>query len=34
MTGGVSKKLWEVSDIAALVADPVPAKHGSYKKEN
>jgi len=33
MAAGVSKKLWEISDIAALVSDPVPAKRGSYKKK-
>jgi hypothetical protein len=34
MAAGVSKKLWEISDIAALVVDPVPSKRGSYKKKN
>ena len=33
MAAGVSDKLWEISDIAALVADPVPTKRGSYKKK-
>ncbi len=33
MAAGVSKKLWEISDIAALVADTAPTKRGSYKKK-
>ena len=33
MAAGVSDKLWEISDIAALVPNPVPAKRGSYKKK-
>jgi hypothetical protein len=34
MTAGVSDKLWEVSDIAALVeaAEAKLAKRGAYKK--
>lgn len=32
MAAGVSDKLWSIADIAALVADPVPAKRGPYKK--
>ena len=34
MAAGVADRLWDVSDIAALVeaADPVPAKRGPYKK--
>jgi len=34
MAAGVSKKLWEISDIAALVQELVPAKRGSYKKKD
>ena len=34
MAAGVSKTLWEISDIAALVPAPVPAKRGNYKKKN
>lgn len=33
MAAGVSKKLWDISDIAALVPDPVPARRGNYKKK-
>src|SRR5450756_1788369 len=33
MAAGVSKKLWDIADIAALVPDPVQAKRGSYKKK-
>jgi IS1 family transposase len=33
MAAGVSEKLWEISDIAALVSDPIPMKRGSYKKK-
>jgi len=32
MAEGVSKMLWSIADIAALVADPVPAKRESYKR--
>ena len=34
MAAGVSKKLWEISDIAALIPDPVPVKRGSYRKKS
>jgi hypothetical protein len=34
MAAGVSKKLWDISDIAALVADPVPKKRGSYRQKS
>jgi hypothetical protein len=35
MAAGVSSKLWEVADIAALVeaAEEKAAKRGSYKKK-
>ena len=33
MAAGVSDKLWEISDIAALVSKPVAKKRGSYKKK-
>ncbi len=34
MAAGVTKRLWEMSDIVALVeaAEPKPAKRGSYKE--
>lgn len=34
MAAGVSERLWEVADIAALVeeAENAPKKRGSYKK--
>lgn len=34
MAAGVTDRLWEVKDIAALVeaANPAPAKRGPYKK--
>jgi hypothetical protein len=34
MAAGVSDRVWEVSDIVALleVAEPKPGKRGSYKK--
>ena len=36
MAAGVSDRLWEVSDIVALVeaAEPAPKKRGTYKKRN
>lgn len=34
MAAGVSKKLWEFSDIAALVPEIAQKKHGNYKKKN
>jgi len=36
MVAGVSDRLWEVSDIVALVepADAKPAKRGPYKKQD
>ncbi len=33
MAAGVSEKLCEISDVAALVSDPIPMKRGSYKKK-
>jgi hypothetical protein len=33
MAAGVSETLWSIADIAGLVADPIPAKRGSYKKK-
>ena len=32
MAASVSDKLWSITDIAALVPEPVTAKRGSYKK--
>jgi len=32
MAAGVSDKLWGITDIAALVSEPVAKKRGSYKK--
>jgi hypothetical protein len=34
MAAGVTKQLWSIDDIAALVeaADPVPGKRGPYKQ--
>lgn len=34
MAAGVSNRLWEVSDIVALLeaAEPKPGKRGPYKK--
>jgi hypothetical protein len=34
MAAGVSERLWEVSDIVALLeaAEPKPGKRGPYKK--
>lgn len=34
LMAGVTNKLWSIADIAALVADPAPAKRGPYKKKN
>ncbi|KXS32534.1 MAG: Uncharacterized protein AWT59_1367 [Candidatus Gallionella acididurans] len=33
MEAGVSKTLWEISDIVALIPEEVPKKRGSYKKK-
>jgi IS1 family transposase len=33
MEAGVSKTLWEISDIVALIPEDVPKKRGSYKKK-
>jgi hypothetical protein len=35
MAAGVSQRLWEVSDIVALLeaAEPKPGKRGPYKKK-
>ncbi|MEO5971603.1 MAG: IS1 family transposase [Bdellovibrionia bacterium] len=33
MAAGVSEKLWEISDIAALIIDEAPKKRGAYKKK-
>jgi len=34
MAAGVSDKLWNIADIAALVPEPVTKKRGTYKKKN
>lgn len=34
MEAGISKTLWEISDIVALISEGVPKKRGSYKKKN
>jgi IS1 family transposase len=36
MAAGVTNRLWEISDIVALIeaADPAPKKRGPYKKRN
>ncbi len=31
---GISKMLWEISDIDALIPEEAPKKRGSYKKKN
>jgi len=33
MAAGVSKTLWEISDIVALIPEEAPKKRGSYKKK-
>jgi len=32
MEGGISEKLWEISDIVKLIPEEAPKKRGSYKK--
>jgi IS1 family transposase len=32
MEAGISQKLWEISDIVALIPEDAPKKRGSYKK--
>jgi hypothetical protein len=32
MAAGVTEKLWDLSDMAALLDKPAPAKRGPYKK--
>ncbi len=34
MEAGISKKLWEISDIVALIPEEAPKKRGSYKKKS
>ena len=34
MEAGISKKLWEISDIVALIPEESPKKRGPYKKKN
>jgi hypothetical protein len=34
MEAGVSEKLWEISDIVALIPEEVPKKRGNYKKKS
>ena len=33
MEAGISKKLWEISDIVALIPEEAPKKRGTYKKK-
>jgi hypothetical protein len=33
MQAGISMKLWEISDIVALIPAEEPKKRGSYKKK-
>lgn len=33
MEAGISKTLWEISDIVALLPEEAPKKRGSYKKK-
>jgi hypothetical protein len=32
LMAGVTNKLWEISDIVALIPEEVPRKRGPYKK--
>jgi IS1 family transposase len=34
MEAGISEKLWEISDIVALIPEEVPKKRGNYKKKS
>jgi hypothetical protein len=34
MEAVISEKLWEISDIVALIPEEAPKKRGSYNKEN
>lgn len=34
MEAGISKTLWEISDIVALIPEEEPKKRGAYKKKN
>jgi IS1 transposase len=34
MEAGISEKLWEISDIVALIPEEIPKKRGSYKKKD
>lgn len=34
MEAGISDHVWSLEEIAALVPEPIPAKRGSYKKNN
>ena len=34
MEAGISKTLWEISDIVALIPEAAPKKRGTYKKKN
>lgn len=33
MEAGISKTLWEISDIVALILEEAPKKRGTYKKK-